>query len=84
MKINHYISETMNPESAPISYAETENDIQQSSLSGLFKKPPTYTTFIDGYWEREVAFIMWTALKLKGDGSIMFLVGLGIVFVLGG
>ena len=66
----------MNPESARISYAETaENDIQQSSLSGLFKKPPTYTTFIDGYWEREVAFIMWTALKLKGDGSIMFWLG---------
>ena len=35
-----------------------DHDLQQSSLSGLFKTPPTHSTFIDGYWEREVAFIM--------------------------
>ena len=64
-----------------INFAEPGNhDLQQSSLSGLFKTPPTHTTFIDGYWEREVAFIMWPALILKGVWSIIFLVGLGIVF----
>ena len=42
-----------------INLSEPENhDVQQSSLSGLFKTPPTHSTFIDGYWEREVAFIM--------------------------
>ena len=86
LTIPHYISETMNTQGlSGINFAEPDDhDLQQSSLSGLFKTRPTHTTFIDGYWEREVAFIMWPALILKGVWSIIFFGCVRDRFFLGG